>query len=318
MIRSVSRTPQPAARSFSFSGHETFALRYGWLTKAVEAVGHEPDVFSRDDAIVRLGVGKNMVRSIRHWGLATGILEEEAGTRGGLARVSELGRLLFLEPGGDPYLEDPATLWLLHWQLLVHPQRLTTWSWTFSSLPSVEFTKEYLVAALIEAAKRLSRAAPREASVRRDVDVFVRTYVLSRCSEGAVYEDSFDCPLAELELLEEVDGVYRLRRGPKPSLPEAVFAFAVTDYWTRTADRRETLSFSDLCYGENSPGACFKLDENSLIDRLEGLEAYTDGDLLYADTSGLKQLYRRVNRPRFEFLKRHYEEATVPDKLIGV
>ena len=59
----------------SFAGHETFVFRYAWLTKAVEAVQTDPEIFSRDDAIVRLGVGKNMVRSIRHWGLATGVLQ---------------------------------------------------------------------------------------------------------------------------------------------------------------------------------------------------------------------------------------------------
>ena len=42
-----------------FAGHETFTLRYGWLKKAVDATG------LRDDALVTLGAGKNMVRSIR-------------------------------------------------------------------------------------------------------------------------------------------------------------------------------------------------------------------------------------------------------------
>ena len=65
----------------SFAGHETFTLRYGWLKKAVDAVHEDPIVFTRDDALVRLGVGKNMVRSIRHWGLATGILEEDTAQR---------------------------------------------------------------------------------------------------------------------------------------------------------------------------------------------------------------------------------------------
>jgi len=59
-----------------FAGHETFTLRYGWLKKAVDATGERPDIFQQDDALVTLGVGKNMVRSIRHWGLVTGILEE--------------------------------------------------------------------------------------------------------------------------------------------------------------------------------------------------------------------------------------------------
>jgi len=60
-----------------FSGHETFTLRYGWLTKAVAAVKSDPEIFSRDDAMVSLGVGKNMVRSIRHWSTSLGIVEED-------------------------------------------------------------------------------------------------------------------------------------------------------------------------------------------------------------------------------------------------
>ncbi len=57
-----------------FVGHETFTLRYGWLKKAVDAVQEDPGIFQRDDALVILGVGKNRVRSIRHWGLVTGVL----------------------------------------------------------------------------------------------------------------------------------------------------------------------------------------------------------------------------------------------------
>ena len=54
----------------SFSGHETFPFRYPWLKKGFDAVRENPGVFSCDDAITTLGVGKNMVSSIRHWCLA--------------------------------------------------------------------------------------------------------------------------------------------------------------------------------------------------------------------------------------------------------
>ena len=57
-----------------FAGRETFTLRYGWLKKAVDATRERQDIFLQDDALVTLAVGKNMVRSIRHWGLVTGIL----------------------------------------------------------------------------------------------------------------------------------------------------------------------------------------------------------------------------------------------------
>ena len=60
----------------TFGGHEKFVCRDGWLKKGVDAVTLNPDVFSTDQGLVDLGVGKNMVRSIRHWCLATSLCSE--------------------------------------------------------------------------------------------------------------------------------------------------------------------------------------------------------------------------------------------------
>src|SRR5262245_9439685 len=117
--------------SYTFSGHETFTLRYPWLKKGFDAVLDDPNVFTREDAISTLGVGKNMVRSIRHWCLTAGVLEEVPASRTAL-RPTRLGRALFADDGLDPYLEDPATLWVVHWQIVSNRVRATTWFWTFS------------------------------------------------------------------------------------------------------------------------------------------------------------------------------------------
>src|SRR5436305_10280539 len=95
---------------YSFSGHETFPFRYPWLKKGFDAVLEDGDVFLRDDAITTLGVGKNMVRAIRHWCLTAGVLEENREGEEAL-RPSALGTLLLADAGLDPYLEDPVTLW---------------------------------------------------------------------------------------------------------------------------------------------------------------------------------------------------------------
>src|SRR5438552_10661957 len=117
-----------AAVQHSFSGHETFPFRYPWLKKGFDASRDDGGVFLRDDATTTLGVGKNMVRSIRHWCLTAGILEEDID---GL-HPTALGEVLLADDGLDPYLEDPATLWLLHWQIAGNRFRATTWFWTFS------------------------------------------------------------------------------------------------------------------------------------------------------------------------------------------
>src|SRR3990172_1273373 len=120
----------------SFSGHQSFPFSNTWLTKGVTHCAQDPTIFGRDDAMVTLGVGKNMVQSIRHWCLATRMLQEDPGTRanrGRQVRPSDLGRRLFLgdEPW-DPYLEDTATLWLIHWLLTTAGERATTWYIAFN------------------------------------------------------------------------------------------------------------------------------------------------------------------------------------------
>ena len=147
----ITRTGIPETQSPKFAGHETFSLRYGWPKKAVDATAADPLVFTRDEAVITLGVGKNMVRSIRHWGLMTGILAEDAqqpNNRGRHIRPSALGALLFEDAGLDPYLEEPGTLWLLHWNLASRPDGPTTWYWAFNRLNEPEFTKERVIPGL--------------------------------------------------------------------------------------------------------------------------------------------------------------------------
>ena len=103
-----------SAPRFSFSGHQTFSFRYSWLPKGVLAVKEDPEIFFREDALVKLGVGKNMVDSIRFWCEALGLITVSAKER--RADLLPLGERLFgkgKSKGWDPYLEDPATLWLL-------------------------------------------------------------------------------------------------------------------------------------------------------------------------------------------------------------
>lgn len=311
-----------AGHTFSFSGHETFVFRYTWLKKATDAVIVDPRVFTKEDSIVTLGVGKNMVRSIRHWGLATGILAEEAKSRGSVLEVTPFGRFLFGDAdscGTDPFLEDPNTLWLLHWSLISNSERSTTWQWAFNRFPSNEFTREGLLQSVEDEIRRLNLPLPSDATLKRDIEVFIRTYLSSRGNRGSAVEDSLDCPLTELGLLEEISGtsLLKIRRGPKSSLSDRVFAFCLLQFWDRVAAGTKTLAFSEIAYSQNSPGTVFKLDENSLIERLERLEVATDGALGYTEVAGLKQVYRQDEQCEgLRWLSTHYEETN--PVLVGV
>jgi hypothetical protein len=296
----------------SFSGHETFVFRHSWLKKAVDAVAEDPEVFTRDTAIVTLGVGKNMVRSIRHWGLATGILAEEPKSRGTRLAVSEFGNQVMGASGFDPYLEDPSTLWLLHWNILRQEQRCTTWQYVFNRFHSAEFTRGMLTQFVRDEARRADAGDLAENSIKRDVEVFLRTYVGSSDMRGSgLGEDAFDCPLSELDLIEARQGsdLYQLQRNPKPTLADHAFLYALCDFWNGISKTQQTLAFSDIAYRKGSPGTVFRLDENSIADRLERLDSLTKGKLAYTETAGLRQVYKHGEISPKELLDEHYAKA---------
>ena len=134
----------------TFARHETFHPRYGWFRKAYNFAAKDTRIFSREDAPVRLGVGKNMVRAIRFWGLAAKLIKpnrQSSKSHASELAPTPLGHFLFGVSGWDRYMEDPGTLWLLHWLLLARPCRLPVWWLAFNEFHPVEFADDDLEAA---------------------------------------------------------------------------------------------------------------------------------------------------------------------------
>ena len=283
-----------------FSGHQTFTLRYGWLKKVFDRVAkteNEPDNRDAcwdDGAVARFGVGKNMVASMRHWAKATRIIEEPGGTN--TVRSKELGRLLFGPNGLDPYMEHPATLWLIHWQLAAYPEK-TTWFWAFSYYPDMTFEKDSLVKKLERLAQ--DRAWPHVASdtIKKDIACFLQTYVARQTSGKAVHDDVLESPLTELGLIKSIDKQdgFRFVRGPKATLGDGVFVYALIDFWSRHFPNAATLSSEAIAHAPGGLGRVFLFDENDVADRLAALDEVTRGKLRWSETAGLKQVVRTID-----------------------
>ena len=282
-----------------FSGHETFPLRYGWLKKAFDRVVEtedQPDNRSAcwdDHAIAGFGVGKNMVASMRHWAKATGIIvESEANS----VRTTVLGGLLFGPNGLDPYMENPATQWLIHWQLAAHESK-TTWFWVFGHYPAIMFERDGLIKRLDRLARDRNWSRAANATIKNDVACFIRTYVARQPSGKTGHDDALESPLTELGLIKAIrkkDG-FRLVRGPKTTLGDGVFTYALIDFWSRYTPTAATLSFEAIAHAPGGPGRVFLFDENDVDDRLAALDDVTDGALRWSETAGLKQVVRNID-----------------------
>lgn len=306
-----STTPR---QSIVFSGHESFPLRFSWLAKAVRGVQKNAGLFTEDDAVVSLGVGKNMVRAIRHWAIRAGVIEMTGDdARGGSYAPTPLGKLIFTTRGTDPYLEDPSTVWLIHWELCSNPELSpTTWYWMFNGLREQSVAPADIAAELIKVAERVSGKKPMLSTVERDVSCFIRSYIPSDPDRRLSQEDTYDSPLTDLSLLrrESESGRIVVDRSPRPNLSAYVFAFTLVEFWQRSVPAADTLSFEEIAYGAGSPGQVFKLPDSATVDLLESLHHCTRGALSFDSTAGLRQVMRhRRIRDSLSLLKLHYHRA---------
>ena len=267
-----------------------------WLKKAFDqaVVGERvPKAsFTDENAIASFGVGKNMVSSIRHWAMACDILRDTCEDQNFFAIAPTASEIL-RDGGLDPYAENPSTAWYAHWWLAGKGYRSTTWRWLFNYVTSPTFTRQELEGPLEDFARKIDpkkRISP--STLSRDLETCLRSYA-PRFAGGS--PDDFAEPLlGELGLLQEVHkGQFAFRRGPKATLHDGLFAYALLDFWESSAQGLSSMAFEAISYGEGSPGRVFKLDEDSVAERLMALSDLTDGYLVWTDTAGLRQVHKQ-------------------------
>ena len=281
-----------------FARHETFHPRYGWFRKAYVAATRDPYVFASEDAPVRLGVGKNMVRSIRFWGLAAKVVTEvpdpEAASnrKPNIVVPTRFGEALFGDGGWDPWMEDPGTLWLLHWRMLAQPCRLPVWWLALCDFNAVEFELEDLGRTVMTQLRAVPDwKEPSESAVQKDLSAFMRTYAPAIRGTRESRDDAADSPLRELRLVghSEATGAHRYKLGPKPTLPSAIAAHAVLDWVARSRSTGQTITLERIAAERGSPADVFKLGAADLFAALSPtVEAMTSLEL--ATPNGVPQL----------------------------
>ena len=301
----------------TFARHETFHPRYGWFRKAYNFAAEDPRIFVQEDAPVRIGVGKNMVRAIRFWGLAAKLIAPAAQSSNPRAPdlvPTRLGHALFGASGWDRYMEDPGTLWLLHWLLLARRCRLPVWWLAYNEFHPVEFTDDDLEAATTAQLGAVAGwATPHPSSVKKDVSVLLRTYAPAVRSARTGVDDLLDCPLRELNLIgrSAATNRYRFTLGVKPTLPPAVLAYAALDFVHRSDTKGSTVALSRLTHEPGAPGKAFKLTENEIQAALEPTIDETDAISLTTTTGDVQLAWsKEPHEIATEILDRYYRRSS--------
>lgn len=268
--------------------------------------------------MISMGMGKNMVLSVRHWirmlGLVTCVDKKEP-----YYELTPLAVKLFIGEGKnvpyDEYLDKEGSIWLLHWLLQSNTDDLTTGSWFFNYFNSVRCNKPQLVKdiknSLVHHDKSLT-----DSTLNKDIDCFLQSYSSKTTSQKKVNEDSFTSPFTELGLITQIDSKqYLSELATRKSLPIEVFTYAVIDFikkkYEKSGNDIATFSFNSLLNNTNSPGRVFRLSANGLSEKLDELEEFTEGRLAWTDTQGLRQLQDNFEDIKsvepMDYLEKYYQ-----------
>ena len=282
---------------YTFSGHDSFQCRQLWLKKGFDYV-QEGKNFNDEDAVVQLGVGKNMVSSIRFWLKAFNIIDNKD-------IPTVFGKRLFDdETGYDPFLEDEASLWLLHYQLVKNG---------FASIYSIifnEFRKEKLFfnkETFVNYVKRIGESNPdlnfNENTVAKDFIVFANLYKSD--PESKDVEDSFSGILSEIELLKTTgkgkDEQFFIENSERDNLPEAIVLYSILD----NPNYGNSISLNSLEFDLNSPGSIFALNRSGLMNKISDI-VDDFKDITFTDQAGIKELQFKKKVDAYTILDQYY------------
>ncbi|MDN5213266.1 DUF4007 family protein [Fulvivirgaceae bacterium BMA12] len=271
-----------------FSGHESFHCRSLWLKKGYDHLKSGYDF--KDDAPILLGVGKNMVSSIRYWVKSFGLVDTES------EELKLIADRIFGEDGWDPFLEDEGTLWLLHYWVVTQGYA-SIYGIIFNELRKRKplFTTDNFVDLVKELGDNTS-----ESSLRKDFQALTRTYVSKNNDKDL--EDSYSGILTELKLVKEHKIGLEIEPIKRPNIPLSILLYCILDNHKDS----NSLSFESLYGDNNSVGSVFALSREGLNDLLEGISEEFK-DITYSNEAGIREIQFKKKIDSLNTLKEYYE-----------
>ena len=283
-----------------FGQHQTFHLRVNWLRKGISMLQKDPRFFYDNEAAEKVGLGKNMVQSLKFWMTVTNIIAEDKDreTKQTIHKITQFGDLV---DRYDPYLTYPDTLSLLHFNILNCEEPLTVWEWFFNINNKKIFTKEELIDSIFLWASTEDGSTNLEKSIKRDIDCLLRTYIMERIVDP---EDVTQSPLGSIGLLFDQKGIIKKNNIGYKDIGLSALMYVLLKY----GERKETnsISIDEIENERNLWGKIFHLSRIEIIKALEVLEVHPLYPVSFVRTNSLNDVILPNVRPE-EFIEYEYQ-----------
>lgn len=272
--------------------HESFSIREGWLAKGIKAVNLNPKIFSSDNATSELGIGSNMVKSLKYWMLATGIVEDQNRE----IKLTNFGELISKY---DPYLEELFSWWLIHINIIFNQEEAYIFSYFFNKYNLKTFSKRKLYDQ-ISSHLSLNEIDFSEKILQDEINMIIKTYSIDDTIDSP--ENNFVCPFSDLNLIKKIDREQYEKNKPNYKSLSYLVVFYLIE---KLMDDRDYINIDDLLKLDNGPAKILNLDKNLINEYLD--EMKRNNLIIINRTAGLNMVYIKQKLSLNEIMKEFYE-----------
>lgn len=282
-------------RSVGYNQHQSFFLRERWLGKGLREIQKDPNFFFGPDAFEKIGLGKNMVQSLRHWIVAFGAAEVEGVGKNRQHTFQAIGEWVLAY---DPAIKHFETAALLHYSIVSSDEPCTTWYWFFNLYSESMTTREDLFRELGPWIQERETRVVAESSIKRDIDCLIRMYVADGNPKDP--EEVTSSPFTKLGLLKEVNGtVYKV----EPDIPkESMFFIQYILLKYSFENEQYEIRLEDIVHKAGLLGKSFNLSRATIVNLLMGLLEDPKYPIEFTRTNNLDMVKIPEINPE-EFLK---------------
>jgi hypothetical protein len=280
----------------SFSGHDSFQCRQQWLKKGYDYI-LQGKSFNDEDSVVSLGVGKNMVSAIRYWMKAFDLLDNDD-------QLTSFAHGMFANDGWDPYLEDEASLWLLHYHL-VKKGTASSYRLIFNELrrEKIEFTKSNFIA-LVKRKAEGTGFIINEKTIGEDFGVLLKMYLRTE-AQLKHQEDSFSGIFAELNLVHHKgkrgEDVFAVENSDKDDIPEEIILYTILD----NQNLDHSVSLTTIEQDPGQAGTVFAISKTGITNKVQNI-AKKFPAVTFSDHAGIRELQFKSKPDPFQILTDYY------------
>ncbi|KML44388.1 DUF4007 family protein [Cytobacillus firmus] len=282
-----------------YGQHQSFYLRDRWLNKGIRNIKEDSRFFYDKEAFEKIGLGKNMVQSLRYWVLATRVAEEQFNSeRKKVYNITHFGEILYKF---DRFIQFSDSASIIHYHLSSSKEPSTAWYWFFNILNQTVISKDELLIEFIKWVNSNEEKKISDKSLKRDIDCLIKLYTAGHAENDP--EEVIQSPLYKLDLIKESKGQVYKNNGKPEVIGLSALMYVLLKY--KEIHDVDTISVEEIISNEALWGKVFNLQRATVINVLENLTHHPAFPITFTRTNNLDTI-RIPKIDPLEFLEYEY------------